>query len=154
MKAKDAILPVKERELVIQVLYSWAFTSKEKKEKEEESFLFSLMAQLFKKREKEIESCVERMRKIWEERAWCEELIASLPHSFPLLHRVERVIVWQATFEMYHEIGKGGLSKEIIISEALRLCKKFGSNHSLPLINRLLEELWKEVHKREERVAS
>ena len=123
----------KFRELCLQLLFSSQFASLEEKD-------IQLYLSQFKVTRRHILKVVEQVIKIQNQQAILDETIKKVCLGYELerIQTVELNILRLAIYEMLFEKE---LSKSIIISEAIRLAKKFSTNDSIPFVNGLLDQV-------------
>ncbi len=132
-------LPVQKfREIVFQILYSTDFPSPEA----EETALM-LMAEL-KVTKKSVLLAKEKVAEIKEKLVLIDEQIAlfSTEYSFDRISRVEKNILRLGVYEMLFDASIPPL---VVIAEAIRLTRKFGTPESAQFVNAILDRLYKKV---------
>lgn len=129
----------KFREIILQILYSHNF------EACEESNIVSFMMSQIKTTKKNILSSLESVKKIIYHLDEFDSKIKqiSTSYDFDRISKVELSILRLAMYELIYE----KLPIEIVISEAIRLTKKFSSKHSASFINAILDNVF---HKQDE----
>ena len=65
---------------------------------------------------------------------------ASTEYAFDRISRVERTILRLGVFELLHDVG---VPAKVVIAEAIRLCRKFGTPESAQFVNAVLDGVYK-----------
>lgn len=104
----------------------------------EEDLIPFLMSELTVSK-KNVRTSLEKARQIMEKRSELDAIISSISRDYALerIQRVERNVLRLALYEM---IVEKELEEKIIISEALRLCRKFSTPESSSYVNAILDE--------------
>jgi len=132
-----AVPQTKLREIVFLLLYSHGFTPND-----EEGIVCKIMTEL-KVTKKVVYEALAQMQKILEHLGDIDARIegATDEYAFDRITRVELNALRLGLFELqYGQL----LSKNIAISEAIRITRKFGSPEGANFVNALLEVLCKE----------
>lgn len=131
-----ALPPQKFREIVFQLLYSTDFPNPEA----EETALM-LMGEL-KVTKKAVMQARERAEHIKEKISSIDEQITifSTEYSFDRISRVEKNILRLGVYEMLYDES---LPPLVVIAEAIRLTRKFGTPESAQFVNAILDRLYK-----------
>lgn len=126
----------KFREIVFQLLFSHSFVDNSKEG------IASLVMSRAAITKKNIREAQEKMENILQKQEEIDQKIAkhSLNYSFDRITRIEKTILRLGVYEILFS----NLSHKIIISEAIRLTKKFASNEGANFINAILDEIYKE----------
>lgn len=132
-----AVSVQKFREIVFQLLYSRAFESSDI-----EGLIPLLMRQHAISR-KSARAMADEASRIWEKAAEYDREIEKYAHDFPLekIGRIERALLQQAISAL--ELGE--VPPKVVISEAIRLSKKFATPESGSFVNALLDAIYKEA---------
>ena len=127
----------KFRELVFQLLFSNNFM---KVENEDE--IISFMMKKLKVTRKNVKLAVDYVNEILEKKDFIDGIIKKqkLSHDFDRISKVELNVIRLAVFELFF---KKDLDHKIIISEAIRLCKKFSTKNSVSFINAIVDSIYK-----------
>ena len=126
----------KFRELVFQILFSSHFL----KDGEENDLGFYM--QQLKTTRKNVEDAFLRVTKIVEQKPKLDEEISKLSTSYDVdrIQSVEMNVLRLCAYELLFEKET---PYKIIISEGIRLAKKFSTKESLTFINAILDQLYK-----------
>ncbi len=130
-------LPVQKfREIVFQILYSTDFP-----DPEAEETALMLMAEL-KVTKRSVLLARERVGYIKEKISLIDEQITqfSTEYSFDRISRVEKNILRLGVYEMLYDASIPSL---VVIAEAIRLTRKFGTPESAQFVNAILDRLYK-----------
>lgn len=132
-----ALPPQKFREIVLQVLFSRDFIPGE----EEEMIPFMMNELKVTKRimldvHARVDSILAKLDSIDD-----EIRTASTEYSFERISRVERTILRLGLFELHFDTA---LPAKVVIAEAIRLCRKFGTPESASYINAILDGVYKQ----------
>jgi transcription antitermination protein NusB len=124
----------KFREIVFQILYCQDFGDAE--EADVESFLMPIL----KVTKKAVRTAGERVSSITPRLAEIDDLIAknSQSYSFERISRVEKNVLRLGLYELLFDES---LPPKVAISEAIRLCRKFGTRESAGFINAVLDSV-------------
>ncbi|NGX61154.1 MAG: hypothetical protein K940chlam9_00635 [Chlamydiae bacterium] len=135
-KMEKELPPQKFREVVFQCLFSF-----DAGEGDEKGLVALLMKQLALS-SKYVKRGLEYAQKIWEEREELDARIANRSQEYALerIHKVERTVLRMSLFALLHEKE---LSPKIVISEALRITRKFSTKEGSQFVNVILDEEWK-----------
>jgi transcription antitermination protein NusB len=130
-----ALVKQKFREIVLQILFSSNFVICE------DNYLVSLMMKQVKTTKKNILDSIEYVKKIIDNISLFDAQIkqASISYDFNRISKIELNILRLALYEMQNE----KIPIEIVISEAIRLTKKFSSRHSTSFINAILDSIYR-----------
>lgn len=132
-------LPVEKfRELVFQVLYSGDFSPLSE---EEAADLVGSVAEISKSN---VRTVVARAGAIRSLLPSIDAKIAetSREYEFERIPHVERNILRLATYELLYD---DEIPPKVSISEAIRICRKFGTDSSRAFVNALLDELYRSL---------
>lgn len=131
----------KRRELLFLALF--ALTYSPSKEEIEPDALIDLLMETLKTTKKNCLIAIQEAKEVIEQVSEADSEVAKLANRFSpeKIPHAEKTILRLAYSE------KGKLPLEIIISEALRLAKKFSSKESIPFINALLDAMLKNDRK-------
>jgi N utilization substance protein B len=126
----------KFREIVTQLLYAQSF----EKIDPEDSIPF-MMEELKVTRRSMLEAHA-KVTQIFEHLPEIDRLIeeGSQMYTFERISRVEKTVLRLALYEFLHESDIPG---KVVISEAIRLCRKFGTRESASFINAVLDPIYK-----------
>ncbi len=127
--------PQKFREAVFQILYSADFGS------ESEEMIPFMMEELKTTRRAMVEAKI-RAQQALAKQLEIDEVItsASTEYSFDRISRVEKTILRLGFFELLFDEA---LPPKIVIAEAIRLCRKFGTPESAQFVNAILDGVYK-----------
>jgi len=127
--------PQKFREAVLQILFSRDFAT----EAEE---MVPLMMQELKTTRKEMSAAKDRVDAVECKREGIDEIIssASTEYRFDRISGVEKAILRLGLFELLFD---SLIPDKVAISEAIRLCRKFGTPESSQFINAILDGVYK-----------
>ena len=122
------MMPQKFREMVLQMLYSSEYS------KEEEELVSLMMAEL-KITKRYAKEAYQRVQLILGRLAAIDERIrnVSTEYQFERISCVEKNIIRLGVFELDE-----GLSPAVVLSEAVRLCRKFGTPSSADFVHAIL----------------
>lgn len=131
-----ALPPQKFREIVFQILYRQDFDL----EREEEMIPF--MMQELKVTKRVMLDAYERMEHILGKRDEIDRHIAaaSQEYTFDRISRVEKTLLRLGVYELLFDPSLPG---PIVIAEAIRLCRKFGTPESAHFVNAILDGIFK-----------
>lgn len=126
--------PQKQRELLFLLLYATQFGTTEQEE------LIEVVASELHVEKEHVISAFEQLRRISLLNEELDAKISALSTNYELerIQSVERIILRLALYELYHKPEE--LAIEIIISEAMRLARKFASAEAAGFINALLDK--------------
>lgn len=124
--------PLKFREVVLQLLFSFEMGS----DAEEE--LIAYLMQDLKISRKSIREASKRAHSIWQARTFLDPWIAgqSRDYAFERIQPVEKNVLRLALFELL--IEKEG-NRKVVISEALRLVSKFSTPEGATFVNAIVD---------------
>jgi len=127
----------KFRELVFQVLYSLELGGSEKDE------IITLLMKELQVTRRSVREAYEKVERILTKRAEIDEILTriSISYSFERIQTVEKNILRLSLYELLHEED---LPKKVVIAEAVRLARKFGTPESANFVNALLDAVYKE----------
>ncbi len=136
-----ALVKQKFREIILQILYSHNFAVID------ENNIVSFMMNQIKTTKRNILLSLEYVKKIIVHVDQFDKKIeqSSTSYAFDRISKVELSILRLAIYEMQYE----NIPFKIVISEAIRLTKKFSSKHSTSFINAILDNLY---HKKNENI--
>lgn len=132
----------KSREIAFQILYSQNFSIGE------EETIIDLMMKITKTSKKNVAMAFDYTKKIKEHIAQIDELIELVctSYDFNRISKAELNIIRLGVFELlYTEIPA-----KVVIAEAIRLCRKFGTVDSANFVNALLDAIYKKEEKTDE----
>jgi N utilization substance protein B len=135
-----AIPQTKMREVVFQMLYSINMGHATS------SDLVSLMMRELSVSKSAATEAMERAQAIQGHQATIDDTVAqaSKAYEFERIHNIEKNILRLALFEM--QIEKT-IPPKVVIAEAIRLARKFGTPESASFVNALLDGIYKEMLK-------
>ena len=127
--------PQKFREILFQLLYSQDFTSLEPLES------IPFMMQELKVTRRTMVDAHLKIEKICEKLELIDELIKTFSKNYSLdrISNVEKTILRLGIYELLYDEN---LPYKIIISEAVRLCRKFGTRESANFVNAILDAIY------------
>ena len=127
----------KFREIVFQMLYSYALSSPDEDEIE------NLIMKELSVTKKTVKTALDKVRAILSQQKEIDALIAkaSISYSFERIQTVEKNILRLGVFELFYDEE---IPPKVAISEALRLARKFATPESATFINALLDHMYKE----------
>ena len=130
---KSSFSPKKFREIVVQILYSLDAGVVDREE------LISLLMAELKVTKTQVSSAYEMAELVFEKRAELDEKITSVSasYNFERIGRVEKNILRLAARDFFEEV----LPKEVIISEATRLTRKFSTDSSATFVQAIANAL-------------
>ncbi len=131
-----ALPPQKFREIVFQILYSNGFIPGDENE------MISFMMHELKVTKRVMVEAHERMKAVLGKLEAIDPEIkeASTEYSFERISRVELTILRLGLFEVLFDPQ---ISPIVAISEAIRLCRKFGTPESADFVNAILDGIYK-----------
>lgn len=129
------------RRLALQALYQWQFTQDASNElidqyKDDEYWPkadHEYLAQLVK-------GCIEQVNEL------DEKINASSEYSVDKIDPIELASLRLAVFELLNSFQ---VPDKVIVAEAIRLCKKFGSDEGFKLVNAVLDKLINQIDRAE-----
>ncbi len=126
----------KFREIVFQILYSWDFTAIEERD------VVSFFMPLLNVTKKTVKLAFLKASSITPHLKAIDELISkhSIGYSFERISRVERNVLRLGLFELLYDTD---MPDKVAISEAIRLCRKFGTRESAGYVNAVLDGIYK-----------
>ena len=132
-----AITPQKFREIILQLLYSYDFSSTS-----EEDMIDCMMQELAVTK-KTMKEAIERLQKVQGSLEKIDALItrSSVSYDVERIGKVEKSILRLGTYELYIEKE---IPPKVVIAEAIRLARKFSTAESSAFINAILDALWKD----------
>ncbi len=127
--------PQKFREAVFQILFSTEFAS------EPEEIVPFMMQELQATRKAMIEAR-ERVDQILAKLPEIDEVItsASTEYSFERISNAEKTVLRLGLFELFSDPS---IPPRVVIAEAIRLCRKFGTPESAQFVNAILDGVYK-----------
>ena len=130
----------KFREIIFQLTFSKDFNS------DADAISSSAMLDHMKVTKKTLREAFDQVVLITERQKEVDALISkgSKSYDFSRISRVERNILRLAVFELFFEKS---LPFKVIVSEAVRLTRKFGTPDSGAFVNAVLETIYKEEEK-------
>jgi len=128
-----ALPPQKFREIVVQLLYSQDFT-----ESVPESVPF--MMEALKVARHYVAKAKEKVHLVVVSLKEIDEYIqkSSTNYSFDRISRMEKTILRLGVYELLHEPN---LPPKVVLAEAVRLCRKFGTQESAQFVNAVLDAI-------------
>jgi transcription antitermination protein NusB len=133
-------LPRKKfREFVLQILYTSNFQRVEDFPKEEDEEFISFMMSILKTTRKNVREVCERISAIGKQLNVIDEKIrknAEEAYLFDRISKVELNVLRLGLFELLYDKT---IPPKVALSEAIRLCKKFGNIDSDKFINAILD---------------
>ena len=130
-------LPVQKfREMVFQMLYAYDFSHGE-----EEDVIDLLMHEL-KVTKKAAREAHQKVRAILDKMDEIDNKIrpASTEYQFERISRVEKNILRLGIYELCYD---DRIPPKVAITEAIRLCRKFGTPESADFVNAILDSIYK-----------
>jgi N utilization substance protein B len=129
--------PQKFREAVLQILYSYDFESSAEE-------IIPFMMQELKTTRKAMFEAEARVKQILEKAPEIDGKIslASTEYTFDRISRVERTILRLSLFELLFDKN---IPSKVVIAEAIRLCRKFGTPESSQFVNAILDGVYKSL---------
>jgi N utilization substance protein B len=126
--------PQKFREAVVQILYSCEFAVDEE--------IVPFMMQELKCTRKAMSEALELAKQVMERRAEIDREIGviSTEYAVERISSVERTILRLGVFEL---LFRTLLPAKVVIAEAIRLCRKFGTKESSQFVNAILDGVYK-----------
>lgn len=126
----------KFREIVFQMLYCYDFIHSE------EADLIELLMHELKVTKKSASAALQRMKAILGRNQEIDEMIrtASTGYQFERISSAERNILRLGIFELRFD---DAIPDKVAISEAIRLCRKFGSPESAHFVNAIMDSVYK-----------
>lgn len=127
----------KFRELVFQVLYSLELGGSEKDE------IIALLMKELQVTRRSVREAYERVENILSKQSEIDDILRriSTSYSFERIQTVEKNILRLSLYELLHDEE---LPKKVVIAEAVRLARKFGTPESANFVNALLDAVYKE----------
>lgn len=128
--------PQKIREIIVQFLFSFEMGGEEKEE------LITILMSELKVSHGSLAQVFEKSQIIWGHQKEIDEKIISVCQDYDIsrIGKIEKSVIRLGIFELFYEKI---LSKEIIISEAIRLNKKFSTKEGSNFVNAILDALSK-----------
>jgi N utilization substance protein B len=132
-----SISPEKFREIVFQILFSNGVSMTPEEE----------MAKLLSKEllvsRKTVYEAQGKAKKILEKKDELDLMIERLADGYTIdgIHSIEKAILRLGLYELCHEEE---VPPKVVISEGVRLIKKFGQSEAAPFINAILDRAYKE----------
>jgi N utilization substance protein B len=135
-KVYMALPPQKFREIVLQILYSRDFVEVQVPE------MISFMMHELKVTKKSMIEAHERMARLLAKQEEIDTMIgfSSMEYSFDRISRIEKTILRLGIFELLFDPS---LPAKVVIAEAIRLCRKFGTPESAHFVNAILDRIHK-----------
>ncbi len=132
-----SLAPQKFREIILQLLYSFDMNEAENPE------LVPMIMKELLVTKKSVQSAQEKVQKIVAKLPEIDLLITEAARSylFERIQRVERNVLRIAVFELFVEKE---LPEKVIISEGIRLTRKFGTPEAASFVNAVLDTLYKQ----------
>lgn len=134
-------IPIKKfREIVFQILYSKNFS-----DVLEDDEIISLIMEKLNVSKKNVKNALEYTKKIDEHLNEIDSLIhkSSSEYKFERISKVELTAIRLGVFEVLYN----NIPKEIAISEAVRITRKFSSAEGSEFVNAILDVIFKEKNK-------
>ncbi len=127
------LAPQKFREALLQILYSSDFGSEEE--------IIPFMMKELKAARGEMREAFKRAEEVRESFADLDSIIAAVSKEYRL-ERISKVELSILRLGLYELLFDGKVPETVAISEAIRLCRKFGTPESSQFINAILQEIW------------
>lgn len=130
-------LPKKKfREILFQALFSREFSS------ESEEALIPFMMRELKITKGSVRAACGQVAQIQEHAEAFDSLLAkhSLEYGVERIPKAERAILHLALFELFHETD---IPPKVVLSEAVRLTRKYATRDSARFVNALLDAVYK-----------
>jgi transcription antitermination protein NusB len=126
----------KFREMVFQMLYSYDFSHSE------EMDVIDMLMHELKVTKKSASEASLRVKAILERKNEIDEMIrpASTEYQLERISRVEKNILRLGIYEMCFD---DAIPERVAITEAIRLCRKFGTPESADFVNAILDSIYK-----------
>jgi len=126
----------KFREMVFQLVFSSDFSCLD----EEEEKIEFMMKQLLVTK-KSVREALEKERKVWSQKEKIDELIKASSHAydFERISPVEKSILRLAVYELCCEEST---PPKVVLSEAIRLTRKFATAESAGFVNAVLDAIY------------
>jgi transcription antitermination protein NusB len=127
----------KFREIVLQVLFSYDFLSSH-----EEEIIPMMMSEVSISKKIALEAS-QRALQILDKRQIIDELIAkaSTAYAFDRIQNVEKNVLRMGVYELLYDPN---VPPKVVISEAIRLSRKFSTPESANFINAILDSILKQ----------
>lgn len=128
----------KFREMVFQMLYSCDSSGTE------EMDLVAMMMHELKVTKKAASEAYNRVQTILKDLPEIDEKIrgVSTEYQFKRISSVEKNLLRLGVYELFYDKG---LPPKVVIAEAIRLCRKFGTPESSQFVNAILDLIYKGV---------
>ena len=128
----DFFLAHKYREAVLHYLYAFELY-------EPSEGLIDLISETLKLSKKKAYTAYEKALNIWNQKEALDPWIETYSHEFslPRIYKIEKNILRIALFELFFEKL---VSLKVVLAEALRLTKKFGSMHTLNFVHAVIQQ--------------
>ena len=122
--------------MVFQMLYSYDFSDSD------ESDVIDMLMHELKVTKKSASDATRKVKAILERKNEIDEMIrpASTEYQLERISRVEKNILRLGIFEMYFD---DAIPEKVAITEAIRLCRKFGTPESADFVNAILDCIYK-----------
>lgn len=126
----------KFREMVFQMLYSYDFAHGE------EGDMIDLMMHELKVTKKSATLAHQRMMSLLQKIEEIDQRIRQISneYQFDRISRVEKNILRLGIYELSHD---DSIPPKVAITEAIRLCRKFGTPESAHFVNAILDKVFK-----------
>jgi transcription antitermination protein NusB len=124
--------PQKFREIVLQLLYSQDFT-------ENSQSLVPFLMEVVKVARTHVQEASFKVEAIVQRLGEIDEQIRAISteYSFDRISKVERTILRLGAYEFLYEPD---IPTKVILAEAIRLCRKFGTRESADFVNAVLHK--------------
>jgi len=131
-----ALAPQKMREILFHLLYSLDFASRETEE------IFPILMQHHKVTKKSLYAAEEEVKKVQDKLGEIDQMITvtATEYEFDRIPRVEKNLLRIGIYELFFSKG---VPPKVVISEAVRLARKFATAESGQFINAILDTLYK-----------
>lgn len=126
----------KFRELIFQVLYTKQFTNYLQEDGA------SLIMRELKISKKVFRDAFARAEEILRKLPEIDQLIndAAIDYEFERISSIEKNILRLGIFELQYD---DTIPPKVVLSEALRICRKYGSSDSIAFVNGILDKIYK-----------
>jgi transcription antitermination protein NusB len=132
-------LPAKKfREMVFQMLYSFDFSYGEAGD------VIDMLMHELKVTKKSAGEASQKVKAILDRKNEIDEMIrpASTEYQFERISSVEKNILRLGVYELCFD---DAIPEKVAITEAIRLCRKFGTPESAHFVNAILDSIYKKV---------
>jgi len=127
-----ALPPQKFREIVLQLLYSQDFT-------ESSPLVVPFLMEVVKVARTHVKEASAKAQAILQRLGEIDGQIQTISteYSFDRISKVERTILRLGAYEYLYEPG---IPTKVVLAEAIRLCRKFGTPESADFVNAILNK--------------